>query len=264
MDRRTGECLDRFLGFFMIRRLSFALPCLALVGSSAGATILRDDSFDLYTTGALAGQQGWIVNAEPQEAYQIGAGQTGQGIVVDSGGLFASGWAHPMLEYVPVPELPVIRAEVSLVAGTFSPSPGGNTSSRFGLEIWNADDVPIARLAMRFTTPGSSQALLAYSVSGGDYTEIPFVAPAGTWRRFRIDLNTVQNTATFFVDDVPVLGNSLSYAVPDTLIKQVDLSSEPTGWDIGRFDNYKISAVPEPASLLVLGLGIASLRRRRR
>lgn len=99
-------------------------------------------------------------------------------------------------------------------------------------------------------------------------------ANLGTWHNLGIDVDFTQRTSTFFLNgqafstSVAFSGSSVGnmldrgalvvYALPDSG------SSQRANYSL-NFDNFSVTAVPEPsaAAIALIGLGLAAVRRRR-
>lgn len=93
----------------------------------------------------------------------------------------------------------------------------------------------------------------------------PFVAMTTTDRPHFYNLTAVSNVLTLFVDGAPVVSTGVGaagiYAPND--IWFADGSSDAGSLSRTHYVNFSSSPVPEPATLCVLGLGVAAVIRRR-
>ncbi|MBI4579394.1 MAG: PEP-CTERM sorting domain-containing protein, partial [Planctomycetes bacterium] len=86
---------------------------------------------------------------------------------------------------------------------------------------------------------------------------------AGIWQHVKYTIDTAGGTSTVEIAGV----GSFSSSQPDTTINGIDLEVEPTesgGADGPTYiDNLRMVETPEPASLLLAGLGVLFIRRPR-
>lgn len=145
--------------------------------------------------------------------------------------------------------------------------------STVGLSQVNYDRIRVS-LDWQTSNTASRRGQFAYTTDGGtNWTNVAqaVVPGAGTFSTFRPTSYTGDGTS-FVINDPLAYGNAnfgirflsifdtgTSYVAANTA---GGFSYGPTGtW---RFDNVTVEAVPEPASMAVLALGLASLKRRRK
>jgi hypothetical protein len=235
------------------------LILLAGLATASQAVVLYSTDFESFSLGGLASQGGFDSTSDPN--YQVVNTQafSGSKSVSANTGSFASGgrWAWPNLSPnyngVTAPALQkILTAQVYL---KYTPD---TVLTRYGFDVYTA---AVARIAIgRVFSNG------AVSISNGTTTQTSaagFVA-ANTWVQLRLRLDYNTNLITARINGVDT---GLSVALTNfTAVNDVDLyTSKDTGSaSQGFFDDYRVDAVPEPASLAVIGLGLAAVARRRR
>lgn len=252
------------------RFLVLVLPLAFAV--SASATVLFDaGGFESYTDGSIVGQNGWVTDsASPSFNIVSGAGVGG------SKGLRASGtttnWAWPTINYTPTAtEYVRVQADISRTLSGSTPSfayaidiynPTAARTFRFGLTASAGTIRPF--VTSRFNT-GTGQFDAASAIST---VLVGAAVPADTFVSFDARLDYVLKRVDLFVNGVSVTGG---FTIPFTDLTATGIgdadfqtSTNANATDSGVLDNYRVTAVPEPASMAVLGMGLAAFRRRRK
>lgn len=234
--------------------------------------VFDSGGFDSYTNGNLVGQQTWAAYTPATgNGYQV----TGTGDKYVAASLVGTNYAFPSNPVVtPAANegLSVnidIARTVAATAATSTPSygvgvydPAGNLTTEFGLSRNSSSNAIGVYVTAPFnTTTGQFQAgqpVFNVTVASG--------LTAGSFYNLEARLNYASKTVDIFsagdlfLGGVPFAANSATFSDADLTV-----NGGLTG-DVGAFDSYVVStiAVPEPATLSVLGAAGAMLLRRRR
>lgn len=221
--------------------------------------IKKSTDFESFADGDITGQDAWDTQVTGSQ-YLVGpGGKSGKGLSFDTDPA-ASSWAWKPLGFSPnATTSSILVASIDISAGRFSPNAGGDVTSRFGLDIYNGDGDRVTAATLRFAGGSTTQAQLSTYLSA--QTNYNVTLNADSWHNLRIELDTVANSASYFLDNALVASGT--YTTDDSVIGDVDVYSSAIGYDIGKFDNLSVQAVPEPASMAALGLGLAAVARRR-
>lgn len=144
-----------------------------------------------------------------------------------------------------------------------------NTSDTWALDVYdssaNIRTASIARSALAGIAGGTPTSSAIYMTnSTGAYTPASIGAgPAsGAWGTYRLEMNYTNHTFAFFLNNVAQGGGPMNVAADNGI--DINFTVNGRGMDIAYFDNFSVNAVPEPASLGVVGLALGSLLARRR
>jgi hypothetical protein len=117
-----------------------------------------------------------------------------------------------------------------------------------GTEFFGTDLLP------RVYTTGASGAFNPVAIG---------VAPASAvWGTYAIDLNYLTRTFSVSLNSVTLASNVPMHALADNGI-DINFTVNGRGIDVAYFDNFLVSAVPEPATISAIAM-LALLTRRRR
>ncbi|MDG3008415.1 PEP-CTERM sorting domain-containing protein [Paludisphaera mucosa] len=258
-----------------IARLALlASSCLA-VATSADADVLYETGFEAptFTAGApIDGQGGFHTDFFPNASTVSTAFPAGgsQALRIDAASLLEIDPSIPISQNYNWVDLGdpvaggarVLRVEADVAV--FASGPG---EVQVGLQAYDRDFNGIAGITITTDDEGTGPKLAYYTdpanpeliafTSFGEYVHLGMTLDY-TLRTASFDLNGVTlGTAAF----APGVGNVSDF---DIYMQRIDWST-PTG-TVAYFDNYAVTAVPEPASLGLLagGLGVLAVRARRR
>ncbi|MFN3190423.1 MAG: PEP-CTERM sorting domain-containing protein [Aureliella sp.] len=234
----------------MKKFLSLAL--LAMLAGSANAAIVLEDDFS-YADGDLVGNGSWTNHSGSDSLIQVQSGA----VVLEHGG-----------------------GSREDVGATFATQTLGVLTATFDLTV--NDDTPISggdyEYFAHFMTEGSfnfTSRLDAIESGSGDYT----LGLATTSSTAEVELASALTFGTTYAVELTYdFGTGLSGLSVDgsapvfstTPVFQADLNrfafrqSNSSNDETITIDNLAVSAVPEPSSLAVVGLGLFAFARRRR
>lgn len=242
-------------------RVLFGLALVAAFASVASAQVLYSTSFEQgqgFNPGALSGQNGW----SGVSAYTVANDKAHSGSQSvkwsGTGGTYA--WVDLATPYGgPGP--------LKTTTWIYIDPATANLERTFGLRIWgtSASASYGGSAGITLASDGTIRAGDTYASLWDDSMIRGNVAGAtGRWIEFALSYVPGASSATASVD-----GQSFTVAIatPRVTVDDIDLFSDwrnvnanTTAW----YDDYKVEVVPEPISLVSLGLSAAFLARRRR
>lgn len=222
----------------MIKKLMLALAFASAMGGAQAAVLLVED-FD--NVAALPGQ-GWIFNNASAP----------QGV--------APGWVQGNPAVFPAQGVPEDEQDDDIrdnyIASSFeSAAPGGQLNDQLFTPLFSLENGAIATFWLRGAPEEEFSDIVIYGYTEGSTDPADFIesmtvtAPKDGWRMYTLTINPMAGISgrLGFVHAGPEA--SSNYVGLDTL--RVNTLREPAG-------------VPEPASLLIFGLGMAGLAAARR
>ena len=242
-------------------RVLFGLALVAAFATTASAQVLYSTSFEQaqgFTTGALAGQNGWSAASAYTVANDNAHSGSQSAKWSGTGGTYA--WVDLDTAYTgPGP--------LKISTWIYIDPATANLERVFGLRIWgtSASASYGGSAGITLASDGTIRAGESYASLWDDSMIRGTVAGVtGRWIEFALRYVPGASSATASVDGQSF---SVDIATPRVAIDDIDLfcdwrnvNANTTGW----YDDYKVEVVPEPISLVSLGLGAAFLARRRR
>lgn len=220
------------------------VPCLlgASLYASAYSTSFEPPT---WTNGqSLAGTDGWDAFSDPEFKITNERARTGtQSVVLDTAPLVGSRWAWP--------NQPITSGLVVAKVWVYCESdPTHTVYSQFGLDAYSAAVSRIGTLRIKSNGDAvfGSSTVSTYALG----------LAADTWHELKLEMDLGTKIVKGFVNGNLV--DSKSFTPSD--FNDADLVGSATGFERGFYDDYEV--VPEPATMAVLGIGVAALIRRRR
>lgn len=237
-----------------MKKLIFGALALGVVGA-ANAQVLISENFDGMVDGNLDTQNGWIALTGAGSTYNVvsGAGLAGsKGVVFAEG---STGGNFAWKDIVPVYDgaassNKLVRARTDVFVGS-----NAGLLGRGGLRAYTALGATIVSGGY-FRSDGN-----LYNGNGAVLLGSN-AAWMNTWVSLEVRMNFAAANYTVLVNGVQV---GAAQALGSTTLEDVDFfNSNSVGAADIKYDNFKVEAVPEPGSILALGLGAVALMRRRR
>lgn len=231
----------------------WAVLCCAFVSaaSASAQTVLFDSNgFESYNLGALKGQNGWQVDGTGNYVVANGVGVGGSRGVSVGGGV--TDWAYPNLNFTPTAgQIIVVEADL---ARTLS---GTTPSFAYGIDFYTPEFLRITRFGL---VADSGVIRPFYTGSGGTIFIGPSSVSANSFQSFRAELNFATDTMNLFINGTNAASNVALLLNATTLLDaDFQVSSNAAATDSGFLDNYRVTAVPEPTTLVLSLAAIPSL-----
>jgi PEP-CTERM motif len=145
-----------------------------------------------------------------------------------------------------------------------------NTSDTWALDVYDSTGetraASFARSAISSQPGGAVTATGLYATDGsGEYNPsalASFANDSGAWNTYAMDLNYLTRTFTVSFDGQQLGGDRSFNSAADNGF-DVNFTVNGRGLDSADFDNFSVTATPEPASLGLLGLMCGALLGRR-
>lgn len=250
--------------------LSSAVLAIGMIAaSSASASIIMQDDFESYAD-QTAFQTAWPVQTAPGLELNNTVAHSGVQSAFSNGANGRRNWrslpsaqtgsnANPLLAefWMNVPAVNSNARQYSEIR-----SYAGDACNAGALEDLFAIGMSNAIVGASFFQARAAFSGVSPSTSG--WINLTVSRTAG-WHRFGIEFVS-GNVVNFYVDGV--LGGSITdtsggVASLDCFLIGSGLTSNPATPQNAYYDDVKIEVTPEPASLVLLGLGAAALLRRR-
>ncbi len=219
------------------------LSILFAVSSAKAQTVLFDSNgFESYNLGALKGQNGWQVDGNVNYAVADGVGFGGSRGVTVGGGV--TDWAYPTLNFTPTAnQIIVVEADL---ARTLS---GATPSFAYAIDFYTPEFTRITRFGL---VADSGVIRPFYSGLAGTIFIGPSSVSANSFQSFRAELNFSTDTMNLFLNGTNAANNVALLLNATTLLDaDFQVSSNAAATDTGFLDNYRVTAVPEPTTLLL-------------
>lgn len=217
----------------MFKKLAVALTFASAMGWAQAAVLLVEDFEDV---SALPGQ-GWVF-----ENASVPPGT-------------APGWVQGNPDVFPAQRFPDEPANAYIASSFESAAPGGVLDDRLFTPLFSLENGAVATFYLRGADDPGFSDIVVYGYTNGQPDPGAFIksmtvtAPQDGWRMFTLSIDPMAGMSARlgFVHTGPEATSN--YVGLDTL--RINTLREPAG-------------VPEPASLLIFGLGMAGLAAARR
>lgn len=247
----------------MMKRAIVAAISAGVVASANAAVLFDSQGFEApaYSLGILAGQNGWLLDNNPPGPFTVQntLAQSGSQAVRATGGGTGTNWTFPDISYTPASgEIIAIHADLARTLGT-------TTSFGYLIDVY-APTGRIARAGLGNNAGAIVPVLTTLNATGVPTT---FLANNDTfqpnqWVSFDIFLNFAAQTYDLSINGASV-ATGLPFTGAGTSLADADfqVSTAAGANDVGYLDNYRVTTVPTPGAVALLGLGGLVARRRR-
>ena len=252
-----------------MKKLAVILVVLAMAGLAQAAVVFSETFDDLGEGSLLSADAAWTTGWPGQSlTVNAASGKSGKG-ATHTGGAESADYAS----FTPVTggdALPIFRISMDAYIGT-----SAETVTQQDIRILVSDAPPLTGaddLSINITeaTHGDINVNLAWGTVDGTYhATTTYDTVFDTWVNIWLELNLATGALSAGFDDGTA--GSATFTDTWTLIDFAPASAAVytafvgSGAGTTRVDNILIEAIPEPATLAVLGIGgiLALLRRRR-
>ncbi len=235
-----------------MRKATVLVIVLGLV-AAAHATVLYSTGFEppTFVAGSsLVGQDGWLgdnVTAAQIQTAVVYAGT--QAASFDSSPV-VSAWWWKVTPFDPVGAgEPIVEVSAQMRLGSV-----GTASGSWGIDVY---DSAVSRSALMYVD--STNAVKIYDVEGATAISTGITVTRDTWFSFKLVMDYANDTYYGVVNGVQTVTTNLGSQLD---LSDADIRVTGAQYDMCYVDDFSIGAIPEPASLLLLGLGALALRRR--
>jgi len=222
-----------------LRKTLVVYGVLAFCTVAANASIIYGTSFEnpAFTLGSLSGQNGWATFGNANVVVQNAIVKSGLQAVEIDARTTQSGALHF--------DSPGTGVVVSIQADIYLTSSSNETAWQFGVYNGFGGINILPGGSLQILTPG-------FPVTG------PLVN-RDVWNNFQIDYNEVAGQFNVFLNGTPVATNEAMFSGFGYSFATLNSFGYTGANDVAFLDNFSVSAVPEPSSLLLLGSGILGL-----
>ena len=247
----------------MIRAALLAFATVLTI-PAVHSTVLYSTSFENppFTTGAIAGQDGWSVFGPGISTVENSFARTGsQAVFVDGGTPSQSGPFHGDTSSGPLIDL---SADIAIFTSStqsewqFAALGPGLAGFLGGIDV--LPDNSIIAITSGFTPLGVFPRAAAFNLTAWHHIDLLFNMTAQTYS-IKLDGSTLASNVAFCGDNGPCAGAPVpTYGVGffDSF-GQSTFGGIPGTNDSGYMDNFQVAVVPEPASVLGVIAGLAVL-----
>jgi hypothetical protein len=241
----------------LMKKILLSLAALSCV-LSAQAVVLASDNFDSLAIGDLSGQGGWdsFSNLTYDVTAGAGIGGTQAAVFNRIGTSTQYAWKNFTYDSAATSNKTVIGSVKMFVGST----PQGGTFNRGGLSGWANDGANLIGGA-RLRSDGT-----IFNFATGAPVGTLDASRLNTWIDFALAFNFASQTIDVSVNNSLV--GTMNFSSLQTTMTDVDLTSGASSGSLAagtvKYDDYMVQAVPEPATMTALALGLAAIARRRK
>lgn len=254
-----------------MRKLTLlALTALSVASQAVVLTQTGFEQIEGYVPGGIAGQGDWDTFSDPDMSVVDTMAHTGtQSLLIntDSGTWpSGSGWSWPNL--APNYDPSATSNKVLITSAYFFIQSGtndGGASRAFGFDAYTPD---VERVALARIRSDNGTVELLSGLANSTIKTSTMSVSRDAWHQLALILDFRTNVARVLLDGVDA---GVSDSIDGTAtLNDVDVyatEAVPAGGNslgVAFVDNYRVEAVPEPATLAALGMGVLALARRRR